>query len=147
MAAYYREAHQLEDKFNGLELNHILRHLNEAADAMAKVTSDREPVLMGVFASDQHKPLVQYEGLEQAGDGPPIVGSGADQSSAPSGPKVMELEEDPAIEPNPLVDWRMPYHDYLLYDMLPMDKTVAPWHTSRQVLCSCEEQTLQAKSH
>ena len=28
MAAYYREVHWLEDKFDGLELNHIQRRLN-----------------------------------------------------------------------------------------------------------------------
>ena len=44
MAAYYREVHQLEDKFDGLKLNHIPRWLNEAADALAKMASDREPV-------------------------------------------------------------------------------------------------------
>ena len=36
MAAYCQEVHQMEDKFDGLELNHILRHLNEVADALAK---------------------------------------------------------------------------------------------------------------
>ena len=64
MAAYFREVRQLEDKFNGLELNHILRRLNEAADMLAKTVSDRELVPMGVFASDQYKPLVCYEELE-----------------------------------------------------------------------------------
>ena len=29
MAAYCREVRQLEDKFDGIELNHIPRHLNE----------------------------------------------------------------------------------------------------------------------
>ena len=52
MAAYCREVHQLEGKFNGLKLNHIPRRLNEAADALAKTASGREPVPMGVFASD-----------------------------------------------------------------------------------------------
>jgi len=37
----------------------------------------------------------------------------------------MELEEGPAIELEPLVDWRVLYLDYLLRDMLPMDKTEA----------------------
>ena len=41
MAAYCRELRRLEDKFNGLELNHIPRQLNEAADVLAKVASDR----------------------------------------------------------------------------------------------------------
>ena len=57
---------------------------------------------MAVFASDQHKPSVRYEGLEQADDGPSDSAPRADPSTALSDPKVMELEEDPAAEPNPL---------------------------------------------
>ena len=64
MAAYCQEVRWLEDKFDDLELNHIPRHLNEAVDALAKVASDRELVPTGVFASDQHKPLVRYKGSE-----------------------------------------------------------------------------------
>ena len=106
MAAYCREVHQLEDKFDGLELNHISRRLNEAADALAKVVSDREPVPIGVFTSDQHRPSVLYEESKQAGGRPLALSSGASQPSAPSDPKVMELDEDPATKPDPLVDGR-----------------------------------------
>ena len=51
---------------------------------------------IGVFASNQHKPSVCYEGSEQANDSPPDLASGANQPTALSGPRVMELEEDPA---------------------------------------------------
>ena len=61
MIAYCRAVRQLEDKFDSLELNHIPRHLNEVADALAKMVADREPVSMVVFASDQYKPSVHYE--------------------------------------------------------------------------------------
>ena len=59
---------------------------------------------IGVFTSDQHKPSVCYEGLEQADDGLPDLAPRASQPTAPSGPKVMELEEDLATELGPLID-------------------------------------------
>ena len=52
IATYCQEVRRLEDKFNGLELNHIPWCLNEAADAHAKVASGREPMPIGVFAND-----------------------------------------------------------------------------------------------
>ena len=61
MAAYYHEVQQLEDKFDGLELNHIPRWLNEVADTLAKMASSREPVPTSIFTSDLHKPSVRYE--------------------------------------------------------------------------------------
>ena len=40
MVVYYQEVRWLEDKFDGLKLNHIPRHLNKAVDALVKATSD-----------------------------------------------------------------------------------------------------------
>jgi hypothetical protein len=64
MATYCQEVRQLEDKFDGLELNHIPRWLNDVADTLAKMAFGRELVSMGIFASDQYKPAVHYEELE-----------------------------------------------------------------------------------
>ena len=86
MVVYYQEVRWLEDKFDGLKLNHIPRRLNEAADTLAKVASGQELVPIGVFASNQYKPLVRYEGSEQANDGPSNLALGAHQPMAPSGP-------------------------------------------------------------
>ena len=77
MATYCQYVRQLEDKFDGLELNHIPRCLNEAADALVKTVSGREAVPMAVFASDQYQPSVCYEELEWTGDTPTALGSGA----------------------------------------------------------------------
>ena len=59
---------------------------------------------MGVFASDQYKPLVRYEEPKQISDEPLTLGLGANQPVSPSNPKVMELDKDPAIEPDSLPD-------------------------------------------
>ncbi|XP_066365260.1 uncharacterized protein [Miscanthus floridulus] len=137
MVAYCQEVQRLEDRFDGLELNHIPRRLNEAADALAKAASDREPVPVGVFASDQHKPSVRYVGSEQAKDGPSDPALRADPPTILLDPEVMELEEGPVAEPDPLNDWRTLYLDYLLHDTLPADKTSPTARMPRQVLHSC----------
>ncbi|XP_066392516.1 uncharacterized protein [Miscanthus floridulus] len=140
MAAYCREVHQLEDKFDGLELSHIPMHLNKVVDALAKAASGREPVPIGIFARDHHKPLVRYEKPKQAS-------GGLNHPSAPSNPEVIELNEDPSIEPDPLADWRMPYLDYLLHEVLPTDKMDARWlvrHAKSFVLIEGE---LYKRSH
>ena len=40
MPAYYQEVRQLEDKFDDLELNHILRWINKAANTLVKIASE-----------------------------------------------------------------------------------------------------------
>jgi ribonuclease HI len=77
MAMYCQEVCKLEDKFNGLELNHIPRWLNKAADERAKMTFGQELVLVGIFASDQHKPLIRYDESWQASNKPLASSSGA----------------------------------------------------------------------
>ena len=51
----------MEDKFDGLELNHIPRWLNEGANTLAKMASSQKPVPTGIFASDLHKLSARYE--------------------------------------------------------------------------------------
>jgi hypothetical protein len=43
MAAYCHEVCKLKDNFDGLELNHIPRWLNEATNELVKMASGREP--------------------------------------------------------------------------------------------------------
>ena len=117
------------------------------ADELAKAASGREPVPTSVFASDQHKPSVRYEEPEQAGDRPPALGSGANRLLAPSDPKVIELDGDPAVEPDPLANWRTPYLDYLLREALPMDKIEARWLTCRAKSFVLIEGELYRRSH
>jgi ribonuclease HI len=44
MEAYCEEVRHLEDKFHGLELNHVARRYNEAADELTKIASSQTTV-------------------------------------------------------------------------------------------------------
>jgi hypothetical protein len=80
MAAYCQAVRDLEDKFHGLELHHVLRNYNKAADVVAKAASSRSPVPHGVFASDQHQPSVREEG---------------EKTPEEPSPEVMAIDESP----------------------------------------------------
>jgi ribonuclease HI len=58
MEAYCEEVRRLEDKFHGLELNHVARRYNEATDELAKIASSRAIVPPDVFARDLYQPSV-----------------------------------------------------------------------------------------
>jgi probable phosphoglycerate mutase len=58
MEAYCSAVCALEDKFYGIELNHVPRRYNEEADELAKVASGRTIVPPNVFAQDIAKPSV-----------------------------------------------------------------------------------------
>jgi ribonuclease HI len=59
MEAYCDEVRRLEEKFYGLELNHIARLYNETADELAKIASGRATVPPYVFSRDLHQPSVK----------------------------------------------------------------------------------------
>ena len=53
----------------------------------------------------------------------------------------MEIVEDLVAEPDPPTDWRTPYLDCLLHEVLPADKTEARWlarHTKSFVVIKGE---------
>jgi ribonuclease HI len=73
MASYCQAVRDLEGRFHGLELHHVLRDYNKVADVLAKAASSRSPVPHGVFSSDQHHPSVREEGEKLAEESEPEV--------------------------------------------------------------------------
>ena len=57
MVAYCNAVHRLEDKFDGLELNHVPRKYNEDADELAKIASGRTTVPPEHLRSRHHQAL------------------------------------------------------------------------------------------
>jgi hypothetical protein len=59
MDAYYAKVRKLEKQFQGLEILHVLRDSNVAADILAKLGSDRANVPSGVFIEELSAPSIK----------------------------------------------------------------------------------------
>jgi hypothetical protein len=90
-----------------------------------KLASGHALAPTGIFANDLYKPSVSYPGSTQDSSKPPTPTLGAGSTLAPMDPKVMQIEDDPAIGPDPLPDWRISYLECLVHDTLPTDKIEA----------------------
>jgi hypothetical protein len=119
MEAYCKEVRRLEDKFHGLELVHVARRYNEAADELAKIASTRGTVPPDMFPRDLHEPSAD-------------LGSGAGVKATPTqqtdsveallmAAEVMEVEQRPSRP----FDWRTPFLDCPIHGQLPEDRSEA----------------------
>jgi ribonuclease HI len=119
MEAYCDEVRRLEDKFHGLELNHIARRYNETADELAKIASERTIVPPNVFSRDIHQPSVKLDDAPEPNE----------TSAQPEVPSAVEGEafriegERNGVVPNQ--NRQTPYLQYLLRGELPLDKVEA----------------------
>jgi hypothetical protein len=125
MVAYCQAVRDLGGKFHGLELHHVLRDYNKAADVLAKTASSRSLVPHRVFASDQHQPSVREEG---------------EKTPEESELEVMAIDQPPEVNlEDP--DWRFPILEWLVEGKLPSDQTEAR-HIARRakafVLIDCK---------
>jgi hypothetical protein len=119
MEAYCDKVGRLEDKFYGLELNHVARRYNETTDELAKIASGRTIVALNVFSRDIYQPSVKLN------DAPEPEGTSA-QLEVPSEAEGEALHVE--VERNgvtPVLNWQTPYLEYLLRGELPLDKAEA----------------------
>jgi hypothetical protein len=119
MEAYCDEVRCLEDKFYGLELNHIARRYNETADELAKIASGRTTVPPDVFSRDVHQPSVKIDDTPK----PEEASAQLEVSSAVEGEALRVEGEQNGVTPN--LNWQAPYLEYLLRGELPLDKAEA----------------------
>ena len=109
---------KLEKKFEGLELHHIPRLKNQAADDLAKIGSKREAIPSGVFLEHVHVPSVQEDPFTEETPQP----KSATDPTEVEVPAVVDLiMEVLVITP----DWTVPYIAYLLRKELPEDEDEA----------------------
>jgi ribonuclease HI len=136
MEAYCDEVRRLEDKFYGLELNHIARRYNETADELAKIASGRTTVPPDVFSRDLHQPSVKIDDAPEpeAPSAQPEVPSAQSEApsarpeapsvrpeepSAPKGETLRVEGEQSGVMPDQ--NWQTSYLQYLHQGELPLD--------------------------
>jgi ribonuclease HI len=133
MEAYCDEVRRLENKFYGLELNHVARRYNETADELAKIASGRTTVPPDVFSRDLHQPSVKIDDTPEPEEASAQLEAPSAKpevpSAAPEAPSAIEEEALPVEEEQSGVttdpNWQAPYLEYLLRGELPIDKTKA----------------------
>jgi ribonuclease HI len=119
MEAYCDEVRRLEDKFHGLELNHVARRYNETADELAKIASRRRTVPPDVFSRDIYQPSVKLDDAPE----PDETSAQPEVPSAAEGEALRIERERNGVAPNQ--NWQTPYLQYLLRGELPLDKAEA----------------------
>jgi hypothetical protein len=99
MEAYCDEVRRLEDKFYGLELNHVARRYNETADELAKIASGRTMVPPNVFSRDIYQPSVKLNDAP----GPEETSAQLEVPSAAEGEALhVEVEQNGVT---PVLNW------------------------------------------
>jgi hypothetical protein len=137
MEAYCDEVRRLEDKFYGLELNHIARRYNETADELAKIASGRTMVPPDVFSRDIHQPSVKIDDTPE----PEETSAQPEVPSATEGEALRVEGERNVVAPNR--NWQTPYLQYLHRGELPLDKAEArrlAWRAKSFVLLGDEKE-------
>jgi ribonuclease HI len=90
MEAYCEEVRRLEDKFHGLELNHITCRYNETANELTKIASSRTTVPPDIFAKDLHQSSINFR-ADGGVDGPSL--DPTPEAEAPlTGAEAMQVE-------------------------------------------------------
>src|SRR6185312_15676160 len=91
MEAYCKAVCRLEDKFDGLELNHVLRKYNKDADELAKIASGRTTVPPSIFTRNLAKPSIDFKDPGEPG---PSTAEPSDRNPSVDEVEPMETEAE-----------------------------------------------------
>ncbi|XP_020189638.1 uncharacterized protein [Aegilops tauschii subsp. strangulata] len=118
MIGYYNAVRKLEKNFEGLELHHIPRLKNQAADDLAKIGSTRKAVPKNMFVEHLHSPTIkEYPFMEE----PPQPVAPSDSTEVDIPAVIYLVQEILVTTP----EWTEPYIAYLLGQELPENEVEA----------------------
>jgi hypothetical protein len=120
MIAYRNLYYYLEGTFDGCEVSHISRAINEEADNLANIGSQCLPIPPGVFWEEIIERSIKCSKASSPGETSQHVtaGSGASKTGTES---TSEPEEVMMIEET----WMQPYLAYMMNKTLPKDTVEA----------------------
>jgi hypothetical protein len=132
LTTYLLQVRKLEKDFNALELQHVPRAYNSAADELSMRASTWAPVLEGIFERQLLRPTAQPAELGEGGDtstlklAVPVVFHPQDP------PRIVCATEGPfnLLAPHPMSQsgpdaWISEIRDYLKENILPGDHVAA----------------------
>lgn len=118
MTSYCNAVRKIEKYFEGLELHHVPRAQNQAADDLPKLGSTRKVVPKDIFLDHLHSPIVKEDPFKEE----------TPQSVGPSNPAEVEFPAVIDLVQEVLVvtpEWMLPYLAYLLWQELPDEEVEA----------------------
>ena len=118
MTGYCNAVRKLEKKFEGLELHHIPRLKNQAANELAKIGSKREAIPQNVFLEHIHSPSVQEDPFTEETPQP----KSATDPTEVEVPAVVDLVMEVLVV---IPNWTVPYIACILRKELPEDEEEA----------------------
>jgi len=124
MEAYCKVVRRLEDKFDGLKLNHVPHKYNEDADELAKIASGRTTVPPNIFARDITKPSVEFKDPEEPG--PSNAGpSGGNPPADEAEPMDIDFETSSIDKAEAMEIDEAQYLDWMIRGVQPSNRAQA----------------------
>ena len=115
MTGYCNVVRKLEKNFEGLELHHITRAKNQAADDLAKIGSTRRAVPKDIFLEHLCAPTIAEDPFTEE----PPQAVGPSNLTEVDVPAVVDLVHEMLIITS---EWTRPYLAYLIWQELPRDE-------------------------
>ncbi|KAI4971080.1 hypothetical protein ZWY2020_001994 [Hordeum vulgare] len=118
MTTYCNAVRKLEKKFEGLEIHHVPRLKNQAADELAKLESTRRPIPSDVCLEHLHLPSVKEDPFTEE----PVQPKSSTDPTEVDVPAVVDLVMEILTV---IPDWTEPSIAYILRHELPKDEVQA----------------------
>ena len=124
MAAYRNAVLKMSARFEGLEFHHVARESNQAADVLARIGANRDPVPPNIFLERLFKPSMVWRGRDSSDS--PVPNKNIDNEHADIvGGSATEITPSAHLIMAVIAPWTEPLLAYFNRKELPEDQNEA----------------------